>query len=456
MSLVKFFNPNSIVVIGASRTQGKIGYTILENLKYSFKGKLYPINPNAGEILGLTSYSSVLDIEEPIDLAVISVPAEMVKDALLECKKKKIGAVVIISSGFSEIGEKERELELKEVLKGSKTRVMGPNCIGVYKNDLDMIFFPRNRLKRPPNGSISFITQSGAFGSILLDIMANNGVGVSKFISIGNKLDVNEIELIDYLEKDLKTRCIAIYLESVSDGNEFIKTAKRVVKTKPIVVFKAGKTEKGTDAVASHTGSLAGSAKIYSAAFKQAGIIEAKNSEDIFDFAKVLANQPVLKNNKIAIVTDGGGFGIVAADTAISCGLELPEFGDDTIKNLRKVLPSYGIAKNPVDLTGDANVDRYQKALEAVLNDSNVSGVVVIALMQIPTLTDDIIRVLRDCKTFGKPITVCSAGGDYVLDINKKLEMFGIPVYPSPERAVKAMKILLDYGKILRRETKKK
>ena len=456
MSMGKFFNPNSIAVIGASRTQGKIGYTILENLKYSFKGKIYPINPNAGEILGLTSYSSILDVEEPIDLAVIVVPSEMVKDILLECKKKKIGAVIIISSGFSEIGEKERELELKNILKGSKIRVIGPNCIGIYKKELDMIFFPRNMLKRPPNGSISFITQSGAFGSILLDMMANDGVGVSKFISIGNKLDVNEIELIDYLEKDLKTRCIAIYLESVSDGEEFVKTAKRVVKTKPIVAFKAGKTEKGTEAVASHTGSLAGSAKIYSAAFKQAGIIEAEESEDIFDFAKVLANQPILKNNKIAIVTDGGGFGIVAADAAINHGLELPELEESTIKSLKKILPSYGIAKNPVDLTGDANVERYQKALEAVLNDKNVSGVVVIALMQIPTLTDEIIHVLRDCKTFGKPITVCSAGSEYVLNINKKLEMFGIPVYPSPERAVKAMKILLDYGNILKRESKKK
>ena len=452
MSLNKFFNPSSIAVIGASRTPGKIGHTILENLKFSFKDKIFPINPNAGEILGLTTYSSVLDIEDPIDLAVIAVPAEMVKDVLLECKKKKIGAAVIISSGFSEIGKEERVLELKEILKNGKMRVIGPNCIGVYKKDLDMVFFPRNRLKRPPNGSISFITQSGAFGSILMDIMAHNGVGVAKFISIGNKLDVNEIDLIAYLEKDLATRCIAIYMESVSDGKEFIKTAQRVTKTKPIVAFKAGKTEKGNEAVASHTGSLAGSSKVYSAAFKQAGIIEANTSEEIFDFAKVLSNQPILKDNKIAIVTDGGGFGIVAADAAIKNGLELPELEEKTLKQLKKVLPDYGIAKNPVDLTGDANVERYQKALEAVLNDKNVSGVVVIALMQIPTLSDEIIHVLRNCKTIGKPITVCSAGGDYVLGINRKLEKFGIPVYPSPERAVKAMKILYEYGKIVKRK----
>ncbi len=452
MSLEKFFNPISIAVIGASRTPGKIGYTILENLKYSFKEKLYPINPNAGEILGLTSYSSVLDVEEPIDLGIIVVPVELVKDVILECKKKKIRSVIIISSGYSEIGEKERELELKNIINKSKMRVMGPNCTGVYKKDLDMLFFPRKRLKRPPLGSISFITQSGAFGSILLDIMAHNGVGVSKFISIGNKIDVDEIDLINYLEKDLKTRCIAIYLESISDGNKFIKTARKVVKKKPIVVFKAGKTAKGSEAVASHTGALAGEAKIYSAAFKQAGIIEAESSEEIFDFSKVLANQPVLKDNKIAIVTDGGGFGIVATDAAVKCGLELPQFDDSSVKALKKSLPEYGIAKNPVDLTGDATVERYQKALDIVLNDKNVSGVVVIALMQIPTLTDDIVGVLRDAKAHGKPIAVCSAGSDYVIERNRKLEMYGIPVYPTPERAVKALKVLLEYGKVLKRK----
>jgi acetyl coenzyme A synthetase (ADP forming)-like protein len=453
MSLEKFFNPKSIAIIGASRTSGKLGFTVLENLKYSFKEKIYPINPNAGEILGLTAYSSVLDVEEPIDLGIIVVPAEIVKNVLLECKKKKINSIIIISSGFSEIGEKERELELENIFKKSKMRVIGPNCIGIYKKNLDMIFFPKNRLKRPPIGSISFITQSGAFGSILLDIMANDGVGVSKFISIGNKIDVDEIDLINYLEKDLNTRCIAIYLESISNGEEFIKTAKKVVKKKPIVGFKAGKTEKGSEAVASHTGALAGTAKIYSAAFKQAGIIEAETSEEIFDFAKALANQPVLKNNKIAVVTDGGGFGIVATDSAIKYGLELPSFEDTSIKALKKVLPDYGIAKNPVDLTGDATVERYQKALEIVFNDKNISGVVCIVLMQIPTLTDEIVNILRDCKAFGKPITVCSAGSDYVLERNRKLEAFGIPVYPTPERAVKALSILYEYGKILKRTT---
>jgi acetyl coenzyme A synthetase (ADP forming)-like protein len=448
----KFFNPKSVAVVGASRTQGKIGYTILENLKYSFKGPIYPINPNTEEILGLKSYPTLLEVEEPIDLAVIVVPAEITKKVIEEGIKKKISAIVIISSGFSEIGEKERELELKKLSETKKIRIIGPNCIGIYKKDLDMIFFPKKRLKRPPEGFISFITQSGAFGSILLDIMANEGVGVSKFISIGNKVDVDEIDLMNYLEKDLSTRCITIYLESVRDGAEFVKTAKRITQNKPIVAFKAGKTEKGIEAVASHTGSLAGPSEIYSAAFKQAGIIEAKLSEEIFDFSKVLANQPVLKDNKIAIVTDGGGFGIVAADTAISLGLELPALDVSSVKTLKTFLPPYASFKNPIDITGDATVERYQKTLETVLKDKNISGVVCIALMQLPTLDDSIIDVIKDVKVFGKPITVCSAGSDFVLERNRKLEMYGIPVYPTPERAVKAMSVLYEYGKILKRE----
>jgi len=452
MSLEKFFSPKSVAVIGASRTPRKLGHEILKNLKESFKGEIYPINPNTEEILDLKAYPSVLEVEEPIDLAIIALPAETVSELVKECIKKKIKACIIISSGFSEIGEKERELELKNISKQGKIRIIGPNCMGIYKKNLDMLFHPKERLKRPPEGSISFISQSGAFGSILLDILANDGVGVSKYISIGNKIDVDETELIDYLEEDLNTRCIAIYLESISDGEKFIKTAKKITKKKPIVVFKGGKTEKGVEAVVSHTGSMAGSAEIYSAAFKQAGVIEAETSDELFDFAKVLAKQPVLKDNKIAIVTDGGGFGIVAIDAAGKYGLEVTSLSNETIKALNKFLPSYAINKNPVDLTGDADAERYENALKTVLNDKNVSGVVCIALLQIPNLGDEIINVLRDCKVFGKPITVCSAGSDYVMKRNRKIEGLGIPVYPTSERAVKALSILYKYGKILKKK----
>lgn len=445
-----FFNPKSIAVVGASRTPGKIGYAILENLKLTFGGKLYPINPQATEILSLNAYPSVIAVPEPIDLAVIAVPAEVVKAVLNECIKKKIKAAVIISSGFSEIGEKEREEELKK-LKG-KIRMLGPNCVGVYQKGLDMLFFPRERLKRPPDGYISHITQSGAVGSTLLDVIAAENVGIAKFISIGNKVDVDEVELLAYLEKDVSTRAIALYIETAARGKEFVEVAKRIVKKKAIVCLKAGKTAKGQEAVLSHTGALAGPAEIYSAAFRQAGIIEAADTEHLFDFSKALANQPPLPDNKIAIVTDGGGYGVLAADAAVAAGLELPQLSDVTVKTLKGFLPPHAIARNPIDLTGDATTERYQQALDAVFKDKNISGVLVIALLQLPTLTEGILDVLRDCKMYGKPFVVCMTGGPWVQERARKLEGWGIPVYSMPERAVAALAALRDYGAILKRK----
>lgn len=441
------FKPKSVAVIGASRTPGKIGYAILESIKKSFLGKIYPINPEASEILGLASFPSISAVPEPIDLAVIAIKAEKVKDIILECKKKKIKAAIIISSGFSEIGNKEAELELKKA--GKDIRLLGPNCVGVLSpKDIDTLFMPHDRLKRPEQGGIGFISQSGAFGTALIDLAASEGVGISKFVSVGNQIDITETEMIDFLGKDPSTRAIAVYLESITDGKAFVNVAKKVSKIKPIVAIKAGKTKAGTEAVASHTGSLAGESQVYSAAFEQAGIIEAKNTEEVFDFSKALANQPALKDNKIAIVTDGGGFGILAADTAENCGLELVQLDAKSLAGLKQFLPPYASVKNPIDLTGDSTSERYQKALEIVFKDKNVSGVVVIALLQIATLDEKITDILRDCKMYGKPFVVCATGGEYTQERARKLESFGIPVYPTPERAVKAMCALRDYGKI--------
>lgn len=447
-NLKAFFNPESIALIGASRTPGKIGYSILENLKGSFQGKIYPISPAANEILDLKCYSSVLDIKEPIELAIIAVKAEIVKSVLEECIKKKIKGVIVISSGFSEISEKERELELKKFRKA--IRIIGPNCIGIFTpKGLDMLFLSKEKFKRPKEGNISFISQSGAVGSAIMDLISYEGIGISKFISYGNALDVDEVELLEYLGKDVETRAIAMYLESTKRGLDLIKAVKKVKK--PVVCLKAGKTQKGTQAVLSHTGALAGTAEVYSSAFKQGGIIEAQNTEELFDFAKVLASQPVLKNNKITIITDGGGFGILSTDSAIRCGLELPSLKKESIADLKKILPSYAITENPIDLTGDATAERYQKALEIAFKDPNNSGVVCIALLQIPTLEDSIIDVLRECKIYGKPFVVCMCGGAYTLERARKLESFGIPVYPTPERAVKAMNVLYQYGQILKK-----
>lgn len=446
------FNPESIAVVGASRTPGKIGYEILHSLKKSFKKKIYAINPNPGKIMDLTAFSSVLSVEEPIDLAVIAVKAEIVNNILLECKKKKIKAAIIISSGFSEIGEKERELSLLKSGKG--IRILGPNCIGVYDthNHIDTLFMPYDRLKRPLEGSISFITQSGAFGSVMLDLIAHEGVGVSKFISIGNRVDIDEIELLKYLGNDPNTRAIAIYMESTKNGTLFLEAAKKIVKKKPVVALKAGKTQKGTEAVASHTGSLAGSYSVYSSVFKQAGIIEAKTTEELFDYSKALATQPSLSSNKIAIVTDGGGFGIVATDAAIESGLELAQLSNNSVKSLKSFLPPYASTANPIDLTGDSDSERYGKALQTVFKDKGIGGVVVIALTQITTMDEKIVDVLRDCKVYGKPFVVCMAGSEYTLKLARKLEGYGVPVYQTPERAVKSLAALHSYAEILKRK----
>lgn len=442
------FKPKSVAVIGASRTPGKIGYAILDSIKRSFSGKIYPINPEAAEIMGLTVYPSVLNVEEPVDLAVIAIKAEKVKDIILECKKKKIKAAIIITSGFSEIGNKEGELELKKA--GKDIRILGPNCVGVFApKEMDTLFMPHERLKRPEVGGIGFISQSGAFGTALIDLAASEGAGISKFISVGNQIDINETDMIEYLGKDPSTRAIAVYLESITDGKAFVSAAKKASKIKPIIVLKAGKTKAGAEAAASHTGSLAGEAQVYSAAFDQAGIIEAMTTEEVFDYSKVLASQPPLKDGRIVIVTDGGGFGILAADAAESCGLELVKLDEKSLSELSQFLPSYASLKNPIDLTGDSTSERYQKALEIVFKDKNVSGVVVIALLQIATLDEKIIDVLRDCKLYGKSFVVCATGGEYTQKRASKLESLGIPVYPTPERAVKAMCALRDYGKIV-------
>ncbi|HLC51195.1 MAG TPA: CoA-binding protein [archaeon] len=451
--LEKFFSPQSIAVIGASRTPGKIGYTILENLKVTFQGKLYPINPNADEILGLAAFPSVLEVPEPIDLAVVSVPAEKVKSIIEECKKKKIRSCIIISSGFSEIGDKEAELELRQISKGSM-RIIGPNTLGVFApTKLDTLFLQRERLKRPSKGNIGFITQSGAVGSALIDSLSLEGVGLAKFISLGNKVDINELDCLEYMENDVEIRCISIYLESITDGRRLIELGKKVSKKKPVVILKAGKSEAGNRAVASHTGALAGPYAIASAAMRQAGFIEVESSEELFDASKALADQPILKDKKIAIITDGGGFGILAADAATKLGLELPELSDHAKKVLKNLLPKYASIANPIDLTGDATSERYKKTLDAVFKDGNIAGVVLVVLLQIPTLDDNVLTVIRDCKIYGKPFTVCMMGSQWTQERTRKLQEFGVPVYPTPERAVKAMHALYRYGQYLKENT---
>jgi acetyl coenzyme A synthetase (ADP forming)-like protein len=456
MDLEHFFKPRSVAVIGASRQPRKFGHVIFKNFVESeFSGKAYPVNPQAENILGFKAYPSIKEIPSELDLAVIAVPAPVVPSIIDECLSKDVKAAIIISGGFREIGEKgeKLELEIKTKIKGSNLRIIGPNCIGIYDpvNHVDTLFLPGYRLRRPKPGPIAFITQSGAFGSAVLDWAASQEIGISKFISIGNKIDIDEVDVLNYLVNDPLTRCITVYVESIERGREFLKTTSRVSRDKPLIVLKGGETQEGASAALSHTGSLAGSAKIYEGAFKQAGIIQAQTVDELFDYARVLAYQPVPRDQKnIAIVTNGGGFGVISTDEISKLGLTLANFNPETITRLKEKLPDYSIPRNPLDLVGDADVERYRLALDAVSSDPNVGIILVIVLLQTSYIESDVVDAITESQvTYGKPTIVCTIGGEFTQILVKMLEENRIPSYTTPERAVNAINALIQYNNAL-------
>ncbi len=454
MPLNMFFKPRSAAIIGASRHKEKIGYQIFWNfIKGGFKGKVYPINPKAKKILGLKCYSSVLDVPDSIDLAVIAVPAPVVPFVLKECDEKGVRGAVIISGGFAETGleGRKREEACKKIIEKSKIRVVGPNCIGVYdsQSNVDTLFLSADRLTRPVIGPIAFISQSGAVGSTVLDWLSEEGIGISKFVSYGNAIDIDESDLLEYLVKDGQTKVITAYLEGVKDGRKFLQTAKKVSKIKPIIILKAGKTKKGTEAVSSHTGALAGAAEVYSGSFKQAGVLEANSWETLFDLAKAFASQPIPKGKRTAIITNGGGFGVLATDEAEKQGLELPATSPRLQKIFRANFPSHAILHNPIDLTGDATADRFKIAVEECLKSNEFDALIVILLFQIALLEKKVIDIIAGLnKKYKKPILCCSSGGKFTQGLVKELEEKGLPVYPTPERAVDALAGMLKYRTI--------
>ncbi len=463
MELDSFFKPASVAVIGASREPRKFGHVIYKNfIESEYAGKTYPINPKAEKILGTKAYPTLMDVPSDVDLAIIAVPAPIVPSTIDECLSKKVKAAVIISGGFREIGEKgERlELEIKKKIEGSTLRIIGPNCIGVYDpaNHVDTLFLPRYRLRRPKLGEIAFISQSGAFGSAVLDWAASQDIGISKFISIGNKMDVDEVDLLNYLADDPLTKCITLYVESTKRGGEFLRTASKVTNKKPLIVLKGGTTAEGARAALSHTGSMAGSAKIFTGVLQQAGALQAQTVDELFDYARVLAYQPVTKEGKdLAIVTNGGGFGVIRSDEASRLGLKLTNFTQDTLNKLKEKLPDYAIPHNPLDLVGDADVERYRFALKTVSSDPNVGIVLVIVLLQTSYIESDVVDAITESQvTYGKPTVVCTIGGDFTQILVKMLEEDHVPSYVTPERAVNAINALVRYQKVLEDKEKRK
>jgi acetate---CoA ligase (ADP-forming) len=447
-----FFTPKSIAVIGASQDKGSVGFVVLENFaKGKYKGKLYAVNPKHKKVQGIQSYASILDVQEEVEHAIITVPAKIVPLVLEQCGKKKVKAVTIVSAGFAEIGDHVLTEKLQAVMNTYKNmKVIGPNCLGqmYIKEHVDALFLPPYRLKRPKNGTVSFISQSGALGSAILDWAGARDYGINKFISYGNAMDIDEADLLEYLGEDKETKVIAMYIEGVRNGRKFFKIAKKVAKRKPVILIKGGMSEEGNKATLSHTGSLAGSAQVYKAVFKQTGIIHAKTMKQVFDFAKLFSNEPLMKGNRIQTITNGGGYGVLATDGIIQSGLQLAQPSSATKKAIRKVVPSYAIIENPIDLTGDADDKRYEVAVKACLADKNIDAIILILLFQVPTLSKNIDKVMEKIlKTRKKPVIVMSAGGHYAAQHKKHLERHNIATFSSPFPAAHALKAMYEYGK---------
>jgi acetyl coenzyme A synthetase (ADP forming)-like protein len=457
-NLNTFFKPKSIAVVGASNDSRKIGHAALKNILISdYECKLYPINLKEKEILGLTCYKKLTDIPCKIDLVLVSVPAKIVPKIMKDCVNKNVKNVIIISSGFSEIGNIELEQEIIKIVLQSDMRVLGPNTMG-YKNasdGLDASFVFGN----PRQGNVALISQSGALGIGMIYLANNEYMGVSKIIGVGNKIDIDDNDLIDYFANDPSTKVIGLYIEAVKNGKSFMKSIKAC--DKPVLVVKSGRSDAGARATASHTGSMAGSDKIYTAAIKQAGGIRCRDLVELFDMSKALAGQPPAQGNRIGIITNGGGLGILLTDSCEANNLIIPKLSKNTYKKIDKILPDLVKPNNPVDLVADAGFYRYEACTRALLEDSNIDGVIVASVhggyARPEEFTGAILKMIRKRKLheeYKKPILATWVGGKEFEDLVLDLKSAGVPIYPSSWRTARAMMALYQEGQRLIREGK--
>ncbi|MEJ5327689.1 MAG: CoA-binding protein [Candidatus Bathyarchaeia archaeon] len=473
-----FFNPRSVAVIGATKKIDKAGHVIFKNFAYNktrgvFKGELYPVNPNEESILGFKCYPTITEIPGELDLIVVVVPAKIVPSIMEDAVAKKVKTAIIITSGFKEIGNIELEEQLVATAKKAGIRILGPNCLGVYyqKTGVDTLFLPETKVlttgdeviatPRPMVGDIAIVTQSGAFGVAALDFLAGRQIGISKFVSFGNKCDVTESEMLHYLLSDKETRVILLYVEDIKYGRQFLNVAKEVSLKKPIVALKAGRSTAGARAAASHTGAIAGSDRIYDAAFEQAGVIRARDMEEFFDMGKALAMQPPALGGNIGILTDAGGPGIMAVDECESNGLSVERFSEETLQKFQKlkdegVLPKFAATSNPVDLTGSVTDVMFEVAADLMFQDPEVDGIILLGLHHLPALREKYIEgVARVADKYSKPIVMCDIGEtEMALYTRFRFDKLGIPAYPSPEDAARAMKALVSYGAYLQKNNR--
>lgn len=451
-SMKPFFEPRSVAVIGANRTRGRIGSELLHNLiATGFAGSIYPVNPLASEIQGLRSYPSVTSISGPVDLAIVTVPAADVVDTVDECIRKRVRAIVVISAGFGEAGPegKEREAKLLERIRAAGIRLIGPNCMGVLNTDPEFQMNATFSHVFPPAGSVAIATQSGALGVAILDYAKRLNVGISSFVSMGNKPDVSGNDLIQYWAEDPRTTVILLYLESFGNPKKFSAIARRIARTKPIIAVKSGRSHAGIRAVSSHTGNLASTDTVVDALCHQAGVIRTDTLEELFDAAALVSNQPIPRGGRVAIVTNAGGPGILAADACEALGLELPLLSEKTKAALRTFLPDAASVANPIDMLASAPAEHYRRALELLLADDHVDSVLAIFIPPLVTEADAVARaIVQGAKSAeGKPVlaTFMQAQG-------APGSLLPVPCYPFPETAAKALARATEYGAWLRRE----
>jgi len=446
------FQPRSIAVIGASRSHRKIGYeTLLNTLVSGFKGKVFPVNPEAEEIMGLRTYPSIKAIGEEIDLALIVVPAKYVPGVMRECAEKGVRGAIIITAGFSEVGDEGKKLEeeIIEVARSAGIRVVGPNTMG-YKSPVDNVdasfVYGMARI-----GKIALVSQSGALCIGMIHYANAEKIGLSRIISVGNKADVDDADLIEYLEQDDATDVIAMYIEGIRDGRKFLETVKKAKK--PIVVIKAGRTEGGAAATKTHTGSLSGFDRIYHSAFRQARIQRAYDVEELFDLARVLAYQPPAKGRGVGVVTNGGGAGIMMADWLEDLKLKVPQLGDETQEKLQKILPEISVPQNPVDVIGDAGFFRYWAAGNALLENPDIDTLILICVhagyARPREYAGAVLKLTAEKRHMEKPIIACWVGGKEIEEVIDDLKVRNVPVYPSVRRAARAARSLYEEAKRL-------
>jgi len=446
-ALQSFFAPASVAVVGASTKPGKVGHNLLRNLiTAGFRGPIYPVNPHASEILGLRCYPSVLEIEEPVDLAVIAVPAPAVLPVMAECGRKGIVSAIVISAGFKESGPEgvERERQLAALAREQGMRVVGPNCLGIIAtaSGLNASFAP----VFPKAGSIALMSQSGALATAVIDWATQENIGFSKFVSFGNGVDVGVVDLLRIWEDDPETSVIVAYVEGLPNGPEFMEVAREVSAKKPVIMVKSGSTEAGARAVSSHTGSLAGSEQAYTAAFLQTGVIRAHSVEELFDFAVAFAYQGPPEGRQVAVLTNAGGPGIMATDALERADLRLASIDPATVAWLRSRLPAACNFYNPIDVLGDADAERYSFAAEAVLGDANVHAVIALLTPQAVTQPKETAeRLARLASSSPKPVLASFMGGRAMEEAIDILTANRVPCYPYPERGVEALQAMISY-----------